>query len=61
MEMSRAKRYITEPHGYLEPPMGEGVAGWKPKTVIEVFQETVRKHGDKPALCFKTPKNVSLH
>lgn len=57
--MSRAKRYITEPNGYLEPTLGTGVAGWDAKTVIDVFQETVRKHGDKPALCFKTPKNVS--
>jgi hypothetical protein len=48
--------YTVDPAGCLEPVIGQGVAGWKPKTVIEVFQETVRKHPEQPALCFKKPK-----
>jgi hypothetical protein len=39
---------VTEEHG-------EGAI--KPKTVIEVFAQTVEQYGNQPALCFK-PKDV---
>jgi hypothetical protein len=46
--------YITEPQEYLEPKITKTGFGAIPaKTVIEVFQETVRKHGDRPAMCYK--------
>lgn len=31
----------------------EGPASWEPKTVFQVFEETVKKHGTRPALHFK--------
>lgn len=46
--------YITEPNEYLEPKITKaGVGSVLAKTVIEVFRETVKKHGNRPALCYK--------
>lgn len=51
--------WVTEPNGYIEPKIGRsGIASIPAKTVIQVFQETVRKHGDKKALCAKPPVSV---
>jgi hypothetical protein len=56
-----SKYWTTEPNGYLEPVVLEhGAASLKPKTVIQVFQETVQKHGKEKALCIKRPVNVSI-
>ena len=53
------KHWVTEPNGYLEPKIGKsGFASTPSKTVIEVFQECVAKHGDKKALYLKRPVNV---
>lgn len=51
--------YIVEPSEYLEPKIGQsGVAAWKPRTIIEAFQNTVKKLPNHPALCYKRPVNV---
>lgn len=53
------KHWVTEPNGYLEPKVAKsGFASLKPATVIERFQETVRKHGSEKALCVKPIINV---
>lgn len=53
------KHWVTEPNGYLEPKIGKsGFASTPSKTVIEVFQECISKHGDKKALYLKRPVNV---
>ena len=55
------KSYVTDPAAYLEPRIDkEGYGSLPAKTVIEVFQESVQKHPNEPALCFKTPVNVSI-
>lgn len=36
---------------------GEGARA--PLTVIDVFRNTVQRHGRRPALCYKRPVNVS--
>ena len=36
----------------------EGAGSWKPKTVMEVFNDTVARVGDKPALYQKRPEEV---
>ena len=54
------KYWVTEPNGYLEPTIdtsGEGAK--KPKTVIQVFSETVSKHGSRSALALKRRPVVS--
>lgn len=54
------KYFTTEPNGYLEPRMEkEGVGAWPAITVIDVFQNTVDRFGNEPALCYKRPVNVS--
>lgn len=48
------KHWVTEPNGYLEPVIdksGEGAR--KAKTVIQVFQEIVAKHGNRSAMALK--------
>lgn len=53
------KYFTTLPNGYLEPRLGlTGYEAVTPQTVIEVFQETVTKHGDQPAMCYKPQINV---
>jgi hypothetical protein len=46
--------WTTEPNGYLEPKIGKsGQAAVPAKTVIEIFQQTVAKHGTRNALYLK--------
>lgn len=53
--------WTTEPDGYVEPQLTKsGQASIPAKTVIQVFQETVAKHGNRPAMHVKRPVNVSL-
>ena len=55
------KYWVSEPNAYLEPIIdksGEGAK--KPKTVIQVFSETVSKHGSRSALALKRRPVVSL-
>ena len=57
-EMS-GKHWITEPNGYLDPVIDKSGEGAKPsKTVIQVFQDTVSKHGDRSALALKRKPEV---
>ena len=52
------KYWTTEPDGYLEPRLGSrGIAATKPETVLQVFQRTVEKFGDKGAMYLKRPVN----
>jgi hypothetical protein len=52
--------WTTEPTGYLEPKVGKsGFAAVEPKTVIDVFQATVAKHGSRKALLLKRGSEVS--
>ena len=54
--------WVTKPDGYLEPKLTKSGQGSIPaKTVIQVFQETVSKHGNRPALLLKRPVNVSFY
>ena len=53
------KYWTTEPNGYIEPAVTSfGSASLPAKTVIQVFQETVQKHGQEKAMCIKRPVNV---
>ena len=53
--------WTTEPNGYLEPKIGKsGFAALPPKTVIQAFQDTVRKHGGEKAMAAKVKVNVSF-
>ena len=57
-EMS-VKHWITEPNGYLDPVIDKSGEGAKAaKTVIQVFQNTVFKHGDRSALALKRKPEV---
>jgi len=48
------KNWITEPHEYLEPKVGKtGFSSRAPKTIIQVFQDTLRKHNHRHALAKK--------
>lgn len=53
--------FATEPNAYLEPKITKSGAGAQTaKTVIDVFRETVHKHGNQPALCYKrAPSKVN--
>jgi hypothetical protein len=51
--------WVTEPNAYLEPKIGKtGFAALPPKTVIQAFQDTVRKHGNQKAMAAKLKVNV---
>ena len=48
--------WTTEPDGYVEPRVGsKGIAAVKPETVLQVFQRTAEKFGDKGAMYLKRP------
>ena len=48
--------WVTKPDGYIEPKITQfGQSSIAAKTVTQVFQDTVRKHGNRPALHLKTP------
>jgi hypothetical protein len=54
--------WVTEPNAYLEPKIGKsGYAAMPPKTVIQVFQDTVRKHGGENAMAVKVKVNVRIY
>jgi hypothetical protein len=51
--------WTTEPNGCLEIKLSKnGFGSIAPKTVIEVFQNTVAKHGLRKAMCVKPMINV---
>ena len=54
--------YVVNPTDYREPKVDEtGFGSIRPKTVIEVFQETKDKYPHETALAFKVhSKDVSL-
>lgn len=54
------KRTATEPHERVDIQLQpRGFGALTPRTVIDVFRDTVQKHGSRPALCYKSPVNVS--
>jgi hypothetical protein len=54
--------WVTEPNAYLEPKIGKtGFAALPPKTVIQAFQDTVRKHGNQKAMAAHVKVNVSVN
>ena len=54
--------WVTEPNGYLEPKIGKtGFAAKTPKTVIQAFQDTVRKHGSQNAMAAHITRKVMLN
>lgn len=56
--MSAKIPFAVNPEDYLEPVVEDsGPASATPKTIIDLFQETVRKFGTKPALCYKRRKS----
>lgn len=49
-----SKHWISEPYEYLEPKIGTiGFSARASKTIIQVFQETLRKHKRRHALATK--------
>lgn len=55
------KHWVTEPSGYLEPVIDKSGEGAVPaKTVIQVFLDTVTKHGPRSALALKRRPEVCL-
>lgn len=53
------KRTATEPNDRVDIQLQpRGFGALTPKTVIDVFRDTVQKHGSRPALCYKRPVNV---
>ena len=57
--MSAQKHWVTEPNGYLEPVIDKSGAGaTAAKTVIQVFHETMSKHGGEPAMGLKRKPEV---
>lgn len=48
------RHWTTEPTEALDIKMGSsGAAAYLPRTIIDVFQDTVTKHGSRPALALK--------
>lgn len=54
---TRSRYWVTEPDQEMEVTLSTGFGALQAKTVAEVLTETVRKHGDRPALCLKRPVN----
>ena len=52
---TRGKYWVTEPDAYLEPRGVNDIGGGgeTPRTIIDCFQTTVEKFGDRPALALK--------
>ena len=48
--MSDAPLSTSDPKVAVKIRMGEGIAGEEPKTVMSVFESTVKKNGDRPAI-----------
>ena len=58
---TRGKYWVTEPDQIADiaARMNSLPYGDKPpKTVIQVLQNTIEKHGSRPALCAKIPVEV---
>jgi long-chain-fatty-acid--CoA ligase ACSBG len=52
------KYYVTEPHEKIEIKLtNSGYGSRAPTTVVNVFQDTVKKHGSRPALALKRAEN----
>jgi hypothetical protein len=53
------KYWVTEPNAYLEPRIGKaGYSAMPAKTIIQAFQDTVRKHGNQKAMAAKVTVGV---
>lgn len=53
------KHTATEPTERVDIKIApRGFGALTPRTVIDVFRDTVQKHGTRPALCYKLPVNV---
>ena len=52
---TRGKYWVTEPDAYLEPRGVNDIGGGgeTPRTIIDCFQNTVEKFGDRNALALK--------
>ena len=50
--------WVTEPDAEIQIRMGTGYASKPAKTVMDVFKETVTKHGGEPALGLKRAAKV---
>ncbi len=49
-----SQHWTTDPNVSLDIKMGSsGAAAYPPRTIIDVFQDTVTKHGDRIALGLK--------
>ena len=58
--IGRQQHWVAEPDEYLEPKIGKvGFSARAPKTVIQVFQDTLRKHKHRHALAVKLPYHVN--
>jgi hypothetical protein len=54
-----SRYWVTDPDAYLEPKIGKsGFEARVPKTVVDVFKETLAKHGDRKALFLKRAVKV---
>ncbi len=61
MSATSGKYWVTEPHQIaIARNTASGFGALPPKTVIQVFAETVQKHGDRNALAVKKPVEVFL-
>mmetsp|Transcript_12970 Transcript_12970/g.12588 ORF Transcript_12970/g.12588 Transcript_12970/m.12588 type:complete len:354 (+) Transcript_12970:83-1144(+) len=50
----KSQKWVTEPDAHLNPVVDEfGHGASQPKTIIQVFQDTVTKHGHRPAMGLK--------
>lgn len=57
---TRGTHWVTRPDEEIEVQVGStGFAAIPPQTIVQVLTETVRKHGERPALMLKRPVNVS--
>lgn len=51
---NHSNHWISEPYEYLEPKIGNvGFSARASKTIIQVFQETLRKHKHRHAMATK--------
>lgn len=50
----KSTKWVTEPDAHLNPVVDQfGHGAVQPRTVIQVFQETATKHGNRPAMGLK--------
>lgn len=61
MSAKQGKHWVTEPHAYIEPKIGQsGYAAIPAITVAQIFRETVRKHASRNAIAAKVKVNGVL-